>query len=156
MLGQCFLERDEEGTRSATSELPLWGVFKPVRLYLELEKGKKSLKRFIIWVHHPQFFVRSGFFRLRPEARRAYGEAEDLALTVARSLVGDGTNFTVNYFQTRLLCHQGNQMTREQQNLFERNNELLQKAFKWLFLSSTRSVPVSERRHKRYVVFSKA
>ncbi|OKO89600.1 hypothetical protein PENSUB_13666 [Penicillium subrubescens] len=27
------------------------------------------------------FFVRSGLFRLGPEARRAYGQAEDLALT---------------------------------------------------------------------------
>jgi hypothetical protein len=82
---------------------PLWGVFKPVRLYLELEKSKKSLKRFIIWVHHPQFFVRSGLFRFGPEARRAYGQAEDLALTVARRLVGDGTNFTVITSRLRFL-----------------------------------------------------
>ena len=50
----------------------LWGGFKLVRLYLELDENHQSLKRFIIHVRHPQFFVRSGLAKLGLEARKNY------------------------------------------------------------------------------------
>ncbi|KAF4238813.1 hypothetical protein CNMCM6805_006189 [Aspergillus fumigatiaffinis] len=37
---------------------PLWGKYKDVKLYLDLEDDEKTLKRFVFWVHHPQWFFR--------------------------------------------------------------------------------------------------
>jgi len=36
--------------------LPLWGEYDGVQLGLELSEDQKHLSRFIIFVHHPQFF----------------------------------------------------------------------------------------------------
>ncbi|KAJ5174843.1 uncharacterized protein N7482_000720 [Penicillium canariense] len=110
----------------------LWGVFKPVRLYLELDESHRSLKRFILHVRHPEFFVRSGLAKLGLEARKIYGEAQDLALTVARRLVGDGKDFTVNCFPC-LPSLQVNRLTRKQENLRDKNDQLALKAFEAAF-----------------------
>lgn len=112
---------------------PLWGKFKAVKLYLELDESIGSLRRFILRVRHPQFFVRSGLNKLGPEARKKYGESQDLALTVARQLVGDGKDSTVNYFQTRFPLKQGNRMTHQQEELYDGNHQLALQALRKVF-----------------------
>ncbi|KAL3474495.1 hypothetical protein BJX99DRAFT_260264 [Aspergillus californicus] len=67
---------------------PLWGKHKDIRLYLELDNSGKSLKRFVFWVHHPQWF-----FRAKPSAnaasdRIAKAIVQDTVIEFAARLVG--------------------------------------------------------------------
>lgn len=112
---------------------PLWGEFDAVMLYLEFGENGKSVRRFILHVRHPQFFVGSGLGKLGAEARTKYGKAQDLALTVARRLAGDDVNSTVNYFQTRLPMKQGNRMTRKQEDVYNKNHQRALKALRAVF-----------------------
>ncbi|OOQ84160.1 hypothetical protein PEBR_31593 [Penicillium brasilianum] len=100
--------------------LPLWSKFESVRLYLEVDKDHQNLRRFILYVRHPTFFVRSRLHALGPQARKDYGTSQDLALTVARRLAGYGKDFTVHYFQ--IACQVGNRLTREQREQCKAND----------------------------------
>jgi hypothetical protein len=111
---------------------PLWSKLESVRLYLEVDKDHQHLRRFILYVRHPQFFVRSGLHKLGPQARKDYGISQDLALTVARRLAGHRKDFTVYYFQTCSPCQVANQLTREQREQCKANN--------WEFLEALRRV----------------
>lgn len=69
--------------------LPLWGKHKDIKLYLELETDGNKLKRFVFWVHHPQYF-----FRPRVETttngvlkRTIQATLQDTTLALAASLV---------------------------------------------------------------------
>ena len=82
---------------------PLWGSFKDVRLWLELDG--QSLKRFIIHVYHPQFFCRVGQEKLHKttrEFREKYGKPQDLALLMAAQFVGLQDRINPQFFSTDL------------------------------------------------------
>ncbi|KAK2768799.1 hypothetical protein FQN54_000657 [Arachnomyces sp. PD_36] len=104
----------ELGRHSRVVSFPLWGTFKPVRLYLELTEEGQSLKRFVLHVYHPQFFCRTGLAKLGPKARENFGKVQDLALTVANQLVGNGAE-PVNYFQTDQVSRTRCRLQREQE-----------------------------------------
>lgn len=93
----------------------LWGTFKLVRLYLELAEDAQSLRRFVLHVYHPQFFCRTGLAKLGPEARKNFGKAQDLALTVATQLVGNGAASSVSYFQTDQVSRTRCRLQRQQE-----------------------------------------
>lgn len=99
---------------------PLWSKFESVGLYLEVDEDYQHLRRFILYVRHPTFFVRPRLHALGPQARKDYGNSQDLALTVARRLAGYGKHFTVHYFQTA--CQVGNRLTREQREQSKAND----------------------------------
>lgn len=69
---------------------PLWGMFKSVRLWLELDDSdSSSMKRFIIQAYHPQFFSRPGRFdKTSSEFFETYGRPQDLAILMATQLAG--------------------------------------------------------------------
>ncbi|CAI7665406.1 unnamed protein product [Penicillium glandicola] len=69
---------------------PLWGMFKSVRLWLELDDSKSSsMKRFMIQAYHPQFFSRPGRFnKSSSEFFETYGRPQDLAILMAIQLAG--------------------------------------------------------------------
>ena len=131
--GYCAWGELERELGPCLVPFPLWGDFGAVRLYLELNEGAKSLRRFILHVRHPQFFVRSGLGKLGVEARKNYGEAQDLALTVARRLIGDGISSAVDYFQIRLPLKQGNRLSRRHDDLYNKHHQLALTAFKVAF-----------------------
>lgn len=69
--------------------LPLWGRYKGVDLYLELAKDKTSVKRFIVFANHPQFFMFLKGTNVRAQAFRAeQGGRQDLLLEIASLLGG--------------------------------------------------------------------
>jgi hypothetical protein len=75
--------------RENMSAVVLWGTFKDVRLWLELDG--QSLKRLIIHAYHTQSFCRIGQGKLRKtsrEFREKYGKSQDLALMMAAQFVG--------------------------------------------------------------------
>ncbi|KGO67353.1 hypothetical protein PEX1_024390 [Penicillium expansum] len=69
---------------------PLWGMFKSVRLWLDLGgSNSSSMKRFIIQAYHPQFFCRPGRFdKTSSEFFETYGRTQDLAILMATQLAG--------------------------------------------------------------------
>ena len=78
--------------------LPLWGKYKGVKLYLELEADGEKLKRFVFWVHHPQWFFRP---RVTPitngvSDRAIQASIQDTALGLAASLVD--INIKANFY----------------------------------------------------------
>lgn len=92
-----------EKTNPRLARFPLWGSFKDVRLWLELDG--QSLKRFIIHVYHPQFFCRIGQEKLRKstsEFREKYGKPQDLALLMAAQFVGLQDRINSQFFSTDL------------------------------------------------------
>lgn len=69
--------------------LRLWNEFMGLTLYLELTPDKKSLKRFIIFVAHPQRFMYVKGDGEKAQAwRRRFGISQDLALDLAARLSG--------------------------------------------------------------------
>ncbi|KAJ5166899.1 uncharacterized protein N7482_005680 [Penicillium canariense] len=67
--------------------LPLWGRYEGVTLYLELGEDKTSVRRFIIFVNHPQFFMFLKGTNVRAQAfRTEQGGRQDLMLEVASCL----------------------------------------------------------------------
>ncbi|CAI7634816.1 unnamed protein product [Penicillium viridicatum] len=67
----------------------LWGDFAGLVLYLELAPDKTSLKRFIIFVAHPQRFMYvKGDGGKSQDWRRRFGSPQDQALALAASLGG--------------------------------------------------------------------
>lgn len=62
-------------------QFPLWGVYKDVKLWLELEDDG-SMKRFVFQVHHPQFFCR-GLHHPLEEAK-----VQDLSICLAAHMAG--------------------------------------------------------------------
>jgi len=67
--------------------LPLWGRYRGVTLYLELAEDKKSIRRFIIFANHPQFFMFLKGTNVRAQAfRTEQGGRQDLLLEVASCL----------------------------------------------------------------------
>lgn len=67
----------------------LWGEFAGLVLYLELAPNKMSLKRFIIFVAHPQRFMYvKGDGDKSQDWRRRFGSPQDQALALAASLGG--------------------------------------------------------------------
>lgn len=79
---------------------PLWGAYKDVRLYLELE-DMQTMKRFVIHAYHPQFFCRPGRGKLVKSSRdflKTYGRNQDLALNMAAQFVGLQVN--TKFFET--------------------------------------------------------
>jgi hypothetical protein len=67
--------------------LPLWGHYKGITLYLELGEDKKSVRRFIIFANHPQFFMFMKGTNVRAQAfRTEQGGRQDLLLGVASRL----------------------------------------------------------------------
>lgn len=89
----------EVETSTQLIPFPLWGAYKDVRLYLELE-NMQTMKRFVIHAYHPQFFCRPGRGRLvkrGSEFLETYGRNQDLALNMAAQFVGLQVN--TNYFE---------------------------------------------------------
>ncbi|GAQ09335.1 hypothetical protein ALT_6656 [Aspergillus lentulus] len=69
--------------------LPLWGRYQGVDLYLELADDQESVKRFIIFANHPQFFMFMKGTNVRAQAfRTEQGGRQDLLLEVASLLGG--------------------------------------------------------------------
>lgn len=68
---------------------PLWGTYKDVKLYLELDEGGGRLRRFVFWVHHPQWFSRPNQpgTNSRVSGRTIQAGVQDAALGLAASLV---------------------------------------------------------------------
>ena len=67
--------------------LPLWGHYKGITLHLELGEDKKSVRRFIIFANHPQFFMFMKGMNVRAQAfRTEQGGRQDLLLGVASRL----------------------------------------------------------------------
>ncbi|KAJ5769981.1 uncharacterized protein N7511_002032 [Penicillium nucicola] len=67
--------------------LPLWGRYEGVTLYLELDEDNNAVRRFIIFVNHPQFFMFMKGTNVRAQAFRAeQGGRQDLQLEVASYL----------------------------------------------------------------------
>lgn len=69
---------------------PLWGKYKNVRLFLELEETGPKLKRFVFWVHHPRWFFRPKRTTIPNDVstRTTQARVQDTALELAASLVG--------------------------------------------------------------------
>ncbi|KAJ5084249.1 hypothetical protein NUU61_008828 [Penicillium alfredii] len=69
--------------------LPLWGRYKGVKLFLELTEDRKTLRRFVVFVRHPQsfFYVRGSTERTQAW-RTHFGRPQDLLLSVAARLAG--------------------------------------------------------------------
>lgn len=69
--------------------LPLWGEYDGVQLGLELSEDQKHLSRFIMFVHHPQFFfrVKNQDKSIQP-FRDSVGARQDISLKVAALLGG--------------------------------------------------------------------
>lgn len=70
-------------------QLTLWGEYRDVTLHLEFSNDQKSLKRFLLFVRHPQSYayVKSTTERAQ-EFRTRNGRVQDLKLKVA-SLLGN-------------------------------------------------------------------
>ncbi|KAJ5818857.1 hypothetical protein N7474_004448 [Penicillium riverlandense] len=67
--------------------LTLWGQYKDVTLHLELSGDKKSLKRFLLFVRHPQCYAYVESSTERAQAfRTRNGRKQDLLLKVAAHL----------------------------------------------------------------------
>lgn len=67
--------------------LPLWGRYEGITLYVELEEGRASARRFIIFASHPQFFMFLKGNNVRARAfRKEQGGRQDLLLEVASRL----------------------------------------------------------------------
>ena len=88
----CFGEEVFKEIRKTTRlvRFPLWGMFRSVRLWLELaDSGSNSMKRFIIQAYHPQFFSRPGRFnKTSSEFFKTYGRPQDMAILMAIQLAG--------------------------------------------------------------------
>jgi hypothetical protein len=112
--------------------LPLWSIFEPVRLYLELDENRQAI-RFILRVDHPQFFVRSGIAKLGTEARKKFGGIQDLALTVAIQLAGKGTTTNVQYFQTDQPVRQYFRLTPQQEQANRKSLEDARRTLQLVF-----------------------
>jgi hypothetical protein len=66
---------------------PLWGTYKTVRLWLELNPDSTSIKRLIVEAYHPAFFSRPGRFKKQGlEFKETYGRSQDLAIWMAIQL----------------------------------------------------------------------
>lgn len=86
--GSNVRERMLRRLQNTLCVLPLWGRYKGVTLYLELTKDETSVKRFIIFANHPQFFMFMKGTNVRAHAfRTEQGGRQDLLLEVA-SLLG--------------------------------------------------------------------
>lgn len=67
--------------------LPLWGRYDGINLHLELSEQMTSVKRFIVFVNHPQFYVFTKGDNVRAQAFRAeQGGRQDLLLELAAGL----------------------------------------------------------------------
>ncbi|KAJ5953191.1 hypothetical protein N7454_000087 [Penicillium verhagenii] len=85
--GANVRERMLRSLQNSIRILPLWGRYKGVSLYLELNEDKSLLKRFMIFVNHPQFFMFLKGMNVRAQAFRAeQGGRQDLLLEVASCL----------------------------------------------------------------------
>lgn len=79
---------------------PLWGLFEPVRLWLELDDSKSRMNRFIIQAYHPQFFCRPGRFgKSSNEFFETYGRQQDLAILMALQLAGLSSPSQTHFFE---------------------------------------------------------
>lgn len=76
----------------------LWGELAGLTLYLEMTPDKSAMKRFIIFVAHPQRFlyVKSDGERAR-SWRRQFGVSQDRALSVAAQL--GGIQISQNFYE---------------------------------------------------------
>ncbi|KAL3442629.1 hypothetical protein BJX65DRAFT_312665 [Aspergillus insuetus] len=68
-------------------QFPLWGDYKDVKLYLELDESRKRLKRFVFWVHHPQWFFRPKHSTDSISNGRVKARAQDASIELAARLV---------------------------------------------------------------------
>lgn len=98
--------------------LPLWGKYTGVKLYLKLEADGNKLKRFVFWVHHPQYFFRP---RAATTAngvpdRTIQATLQDASLELAASLVD--LSIKENFF-ARLPRNKHPLLTREQREMYE-------------------------------------
>ncbi|KAJ0423857.1 hypothetical protein BJY00DRAFT_309673 [Aspergillus carlsbadensis] len=69
-------------------QLPLWGDYQDVKLYLELDESRKGLKRFVFWVHHPQWFFMPKRSTNSISNRVVKARAQDASIELATRLVG--------------------------------------------------------------------
>lgn len=87
----CFGEEAFKGVSKSAHliRFPLWGMFKSVRLWLEIDDNLTSMRRFIIQAYHPQFFSRPGRFKNpRYDFLEKYGRPQDMAIFMATQLAG--------------------------------------------------------------------
>ncbi|CAI7611635.1 unnamed protein product [Penicillium bialowiezense] len=146
--GRDVWKEMERAVGSRLIRLPLWGIFQPVRLHLELTEDHRSLKRFIIQVDHPQFFVRSGLARLGPEARAQLGEVQDLALTIAMWLAGTGTSSQLRYFRTSQPLRKNCRISRRGEAISKSNLEAARKALATLYPERARQLELQKNIEK--------
>jgi hypothetical protein len=79
--------RERSVFESSLRILPLWNHYKGITLYLELGEDKKSVRRFITFANHPQFFMFMKGTNVRAQAfRTEQGRRQDLLLGVASRL----------------------------------------------------------------------
>ncbi|KAJ5342885.1 hypothetical protein N7541_012009 [Penicillium brevicompactum] len=146
--GQDVWKEMERAVGSRLIRLPLWGIFEPVRLHLELAEDHRSLKRFIIQVDHPQFFVRSGLARLGPEARTRLGEVQDLGLTIATWLAGTGTRSQLKYFRTNQPLSKNCRISRRGEAISKSNVEVARKTLTALYPERGRQLELQKNIEK--------
>lgn len=105
-------------------QLPLWGKYRGVKLYLELEADGTNLKRFVFRMYHPQYFFRY-FFRNGAATTRngdqektfqANARAQDTALGLAASLVDRSTK---SNFYEQFPRYQFPRLKKEEQKIYE-------------------------------------
>ncbi|KAJ5343820.1 uncharacterized protein N7506_003644 [Penicillium brevicompactum] len=106
--------------------LPLWGIFKSVRLWLEVnEANPTSMKRFIMQAYHPQYFVRPGHLKKSgPSFSEIYAKPQDLMILMATQLAGLQNQIKVkpNFFECHLIRGKYNRLS-PLQNLTRREHE---------------------------------
>jgi hypothetical protein len=95
----CFGEDVFQAVQQASRlvQFPLWGKFKSVRLWLELDDSESILKRFVIHAYHPSFFFRpSRRKKSGPSFDDAYRKPQQLMIFMAVQLAGLSQRININ------------------------------------------------------------
>lgn len=121
------LEQDVRPVR-----MPLWGKYKNVKLYLELEAGGNKLKRFVFWVHHPQYFFRprAATTTIGNPDRIFQAALQDTSLELGASLVD--LSIKGNFYE-RFPRYKYPRLTKEQREIYEGLMELAREELRAAF-----------------------
>lgn len=80
--------------------LELWGHLKGFTLYLEMNKSRDKIRRFLIFVYHPQFFMmRTTDSEKGQQVRETFSKQQDSYLEIAAELAGIVINKGFYQFQ---------------------------------------------------------
>lgn len=115
----CFGKRVSERMKAYLNlvSLKLWGEYKGVELFLEIEKS--AAVRLVLFVYHPQFFFYHGqTSESALRFRKKFGRRQDLHLSVAGKL--GGIQITPNFYESRHIPHHYGQFDNASNHLVKR------------------------------------